>query len=55
MLSIFPISSASTVKTEFKPSVVPIEVISGNFLTLNPLFKTFTECIPPISLIDDVE
>ena len=50
-----PILSVSTVNTAFFPSVVPIDVIMGNLVTLKPLFKTFIECIPPISLKDFVE
>ena len=55
MSSTLPILSVSTVNTVFFPSVVPIDVIIGNLSTLNPLFKTFIECIPPISPKDFVE
>ena len=55
VLFTFPISSASTVNTAFLPSVVPIDVMIGSLLTLNPLLNTFIECIPPISPKDFVE
>ena len=53
--SILPISSAFTVNTVFTPSLVPIDVIIGISLTWDPRFIISMECIPPISLIEDVE
>ena len=47
--STLPIPSDSTVNIAPVPPVVPIDVIIGNSWTLNPLFKTFIECIPPLS------
>ena len=45
-----------TPKTDvFRPAKGSAKVIIGNVVTLKPLFKTFIECIPPISPKDFVE